>query len=260
MGIGDSVHGNEINEGDSNKPASIAMGKVVKNWDAKYPGMVKVSILVEEGKEVVSDWMPVLSPYAANECGLYLLPEVGSIVAVGYVDDSSVSPVVLGSLWIKNKAGSSSLPSGAADKDNGVKLFSTSKGQLIKIEETSDKQQIEIITSKKQRVLLDDKNECVEISSGGSDNKITIDGKGGKISIEAKTSISLKAGGKDGIEITASEASVKSQRFSYDGNVMELKGKQSKIDGSVVEIKSSGNLTVQSSGVAQVKGSMLKLN
>jgi uncharacterized protein involved in type VI secretion and phage assembly len=260
MGIGDSIHGSEHNEDDNNKPASIALGKVVKNWDTLHPGMVKVNILVEEGNEVVSDWMPVLSPYAANNCGLYLLPEVGSIVAVGYIDDNSVSPVVLGTLWIKSGVGSTSIPSGATDKENGVKLFATSKGQLIKIDESAGKQEIEIITSKKQRILLDDKNECVEISSGGNDNKIKIDGKGGKISIEAKTSITLKAGGKDGIEIKATETSIKSQRLAYDGNVMELKGKQSKIEGSVVDVKSSGNLTVQSSGMAQIKGSMLKLN
>jgi uncharacterized protein involved in type VI secretion and phage assembly len=260
MGIGDSVHGSEKNEGDNNRPASIALGKVVKNWDTLHPGMVKVSIFVEEGKTVESDWMPVLSPYAANNCGLYMLPEVGSMVVVGYIDDKSVSPVVIGSLWMNSKAGSTSIPSGATDKDNGVKLFATSKGQLIKIDESSGKQQIEIITSKKQRVLLDDKNECVEISSGGDDNKIKIDGKGGKISIEAKTSITLKAGGKDGIEVKSSDTTIKSQKLAYDGNVMELKGNQTKIEGSVVEVKSSGNLTVESSAMAQIKGSMLKLN
>jgi uncharacterized protein involved in type VI secretion and phage assembly len=215
---------------------------------------------VEEGNEVTTDWIPVVSPYAANNCGMYLLPEVGSLVVVGYLDDNSVSPVVLGTLWMDCGIGNVSLPSNAADKDNGVKLFATSKGQLIKINESSDKQEIEIITSNKQRILLDDKNQYVEISSGGDDNKIKIDGKGGKISIEAKTSITLKAGGKDGIEIKAAETSIKSQKFSYDGNVLELKGKQSKIEGSVVEVKSSGNLTVDSSGIAQVKGSMLKLN
>jgi uncharacterized protein involved in type VI secretion and phage assembly len=260
MGVGDSVHGSENDDAGKNKPSSIALGKVVKNWDALHPGMVQVSINVEEGKEVTSDWMPVLSPYAANNCGLYLLPEVGSMVVIGYIDDNSVSPVVIGSLWLKNTVANVSIPSGATDKDNGVKLFATSKGQLIKIDESSGKQEIEIITSKKQRVLLDDKNECVEVSSGGSDNMIKIDGKGGKISIEAKSGISLKVGGKDSIEINSTETAIKSQRLSHDGDVMELKGKQSKIEGSVVEIKSNGNMTIQSSAIAQIKGSMLKLN
>jgi uncharacterized protein involved in type VI secretion and phage assembly len=185
---------------------------------------------------------------------------VGSIVVIGYIDDNSVSPVVIGSLWLKSAVANVSMPSGATDKDNGVKLFSTSKGQLIKIDESSGKQEIEIITSKKQRILLDDQNECIEISSGGNDNQIKIDGKGGKISIEAKTSITLKAGGKDGIEIKSTETAIKSQRLSHEGDVMELKGKQSKIEGSVVEIKSNGNMTIQSSAIAQIKGSMLKLN
>ena len=259
MDIGEAVHEGEGGRGQ-NIPASIGIGKVIKNWDNAHPGMVKVSIFAEAGEKVDSDWMPVMSPYAAAGCGLYALPDVGSIVIIGYVDDNSVSPVVIGTIW--NQAGSEqvALPANTANEKNTTKVFCTSKGQTIKIEESDDNQYIEIVTSKKQRIFLDDKNECMEFSSSGDDNKVKIDGKEGKISIEAKTEFSIKVGGKDSIKITSTDTSITSSKLIYEGNTMELKGKQSNIEGSVVNVKSSGNLTVQSSGVAQVKGSMLKLN
>ncbi len=261
MNIGENIHGGtEGQRGDQNKPASLAMGIVKSNWNPLHPGMVQVSILVDGGNESVSDWMPVASPYAANQCGLYLLPEVGSTVIIGYVDDNSVSPVVIGSLWIKQGKSNSALPGNTAASENPVKVFSTSKGQMIKFDESSTSPSIEILSAKKQRVFLDDKNEKIILSSGGSENKITIEGKTGNISIEAKKGVSIKVGGKDAISISSTETTVKSTKMKYDGNVLELKGKQTKVEGTAVEVKSSGNLTLQSSGMAQVKGSMLKLN
>ena len=259
MAIGEAIHEGGGGQG-SNIPASIGMGKVIKNWDSSHPGMVKVSIFAEAGESVDSDWMPVAVPYAAKGCGLYAMPEVGSIAIIGYVDDNSVSPVVIGTIWNQEGTNKISLPSNTSDKDNSIKVFCTPKGHAIRIEESSGKQNIEIITANKQRVFLDDKNGFIELSSGSKDNMVKIDGKGGTISVEAKKEISFKVGGKNCFKATSSEVVVKSNKFSYDGNSLQLKGKQTKIEGTAIEVKSQGNLAVQSSGVAQVKGSVLKLN
>ena len=259
MDIGEAIYEGSGGKG-LNIPASIGIGKVIKNWDSSHPGMVKVSIFAEGGENVDSDWMPVVSPYAAKNAGLYAMPEVGSIAIIGYVDDNSVSPVVIGTIWNQGGGNRISLPSNASEKNNSIKVFCTAKGQAIRIEESSKKQSIEIVTSGKQRVFLDDKNGYIELSSGGNDNKVKIDGKSGKISIEAKSEFSIKVGGKDAIKVSSAETAIKSSKLGYNGNSLELKGKQTNIEGSVINVKSSGNLTVQSSGVAQVKGSMLKLN
>lgn len=259
MGIGESVHGEASNKKtDTNKPASIMIGTVAENWDKDHPGKVKVNIRGDANAEAKSEWMPVAAPYAANKCGFYMLPEKGSTVVIGFIDDNSVSPVVIGSLWLGTDT--SAIPENAADENNIFKIFCTQSGHMIKFSEKEDENSIEIISSSKQRIFLDDKEEKIVFSSGSDDNKITIDGQNGNIVVDAKTSFSVKIDGSEAMKITSSETAVKSSKFSYKGDTLDFNGNQSKIEGATVNVKSSGNLNIESSGIATVKGSMLKLN
>ena len=68
----------------------------------------------------------------------------------------------------------------------------------------------------------------IELAAGNS--KITLDGQGNSVSIESN-------------------------------GELKISGNQVKIDGqSTTELKSSGQVTVQASGITNVKGSMVKLN
>lgn len=257
MSIGESVHGGKPQ--DSNVPPSIALGIVKDNWDAQHPGMVKVNILVEGGNESESDWMPVATPYAANNCGLYALPEVGSTVIIGYVDDNSVTPVVIGSIWNNKGKGQTELPTDTANAKNTIKVFCTSKGQMIKFDESDDKQSVEIISAKKLKLSLDDQKEKITISD--EDNELELDRQNGSVTIKASKEIKLKIGdSKECIKADDKGVTIKTSNCTLECDVLNLKGKQTKVDGSTVEIKASGNLNIQSSGMAALKGSMLKLN
>lgn len=260
MSIGDYIYETPKGDSQSDKPASIALGIVAENWDAKHPGMIKVNILVSGNKQVLSDWMPVAMPYCSNGSGLYMLPEVGSTVVVAYVDDRTIDPIVIGSIWSSQGKSKSKLPQKTANKDNDIKVFTTPKGFSIKIDEGSKTPSIEMVTPKKQRVFLDDKNEKITLTSGGDDTGIEIDGKSGNIIIKAKKSIVLKPGNKEVVKVTSSSADIKTEKVNVDASQLQLKGKQSKLEGSTVDIKAQGNLKIESSGMAQVKGSMLKLN
>lgn len=264
MSIGDSVHHGGTHTYTDNKPASIGLGVVTDNWDASHPGQVKVSILAENSRVVDSDWMPVAMPYAANDAGIYAMPEVNSIVVIGYVDDCSVSPVVIGSIWgdvTKGKAKvKSALPKDVSNDKNSKKVFCTKSGHMIKLDEAQDTSSIEILSAKKQRIFLDDKNEELVLENGDGKNKIVMNGKEDAIIMDAGKKLTFRIGGSAAMEISKDKTEVKSGTFNYDGNTLSLKGKQTKVEGSTVEISSSGNLTVKSSGMAQVKGSMLKLN
>lgn len=259
MGIGESVYGGKDKSPDKNRPASLAVGVVKKNWDVLHPGKVQVSIAVDGGEETLSDWMPVAVPYAANGCGMFVMPEVGSTVVIGYIDDNSVSPVVIGSLWISLKQNKVSMPKNCADQDNDKKVFCTSNGHMIRLNESKDAPAIEIISAKGQKITLDDKNQMLSLASG-SENSITLDEKSGKIAICAKSGLSVKVGGKEAIVVEQVQTAVKSDKFSCDSSTVSLQGKQMALAGTSVSVKAQGDLTLQSSGMAQVKGSMLKLN
>lgn len=257
MSIGESVHGGKSE--DVNNPASIALGIVKENWDAAHPGMVKVNILVEGGKESESDWMPVAVPYAANNCGLYLLPEVGSTVIIGYIDDNSVTPVVIGSVWNKTGKGTTEPPKETANQQNSVKVFCTSKGHMIKFDESDDKQCLEIMSAKKMKITFDDVNEKIIMSDGS--NEVELDNKNQAVTLKAAKEFKLKIGDSaECIKADSSGVTIKAKECTLECDVLNLKGKQTKVDGASVEVKASGNLNLQASGMAAVKGSMLKLN
>ena len=264
MSIGDNVHHGGTHTYTDNKPASIGLGVVTDNWDIAHPGKVKVKIMAENNRTVDSDWMPVIMPYSANGAGFYAMPEVNSIVVLGYVDDCSVSPVVIGSIWGDISQGKTNVknapPKDIPNDKNSKKVFCTPSGHMIKLDESDDTASIEIISAKKQSILLDDKNEMIKLENGEGKNKVVIDGKNGAINIDAEKKLSFCIGGDAALEISKDKTDMKSQTLNYDGNTLSLKGKQTKLEGSTVEISSSGNLTVKSSGMAQVKGSMLKLN
>ncbi|NBD30718.1 MAG: hypothetical protein GVY31_11860 [Alphaproteobacteria bacterium] len=68
--------------------------------NADPDGMAR--ILVEylgHDAEARSDWMPVATPLAGDEAGLFVLPEVGDMVAVGFVNGDINRPIMLGAIW-----------------------------------------------------------------------------------------------------------------------------------------------------------------
>lgn len=258
MNIGENVHSGE-NESE-NKPESLTLGIVKDNWDSAHPGMVRVSISTAVDGEQESSWMPVASPYAGNECGLYMIPEIGSTVIIGYIDDNSVSPVVIGSIWSQTGKSNSRLPANTADKDNSAKVYVSSCGHTIKIDESKDSPKIEIITGKKQSITLDDKEMKVTVTSDSSKSTLILDGKNGSVSIKAESDILFNAGGKELLKLSKTGLEINSDSIKIKGKSLDINGNQTKISGSTIEVNAQGNLKVESSGIAQVKGSMLKLN
>lgn len=259
MEIGESVYSGKDKKSDPNKPSSLTLGIVQDNWDALHPGEVRVNIQVDGNKSVLSDWMPVAAPYASNGSGMYMLPEVGSTVVIGYIDDNSVSPVVIGSLWLSLNNSSVSQPKNSVSKENGNKVFCTPNGHMIRLCENKASPLIEIISAKGLQLKLDDKTETVTLSNG-KDTTLSLDGKKGEITVNAKKSFSVKIGGKEALSIEQGKMTIKSDKLSCDSSMLSLKGKQTSVEGSSVKIKAQGDLSLQSSGMAQVKGSMLKLN
>lgn len=170
---------------------SITTGLVRTNWDKDHPGMVKVEYFMgTEGKNVTG-WMPVMSPYAFKDCGMYALPEIGSEVVLAFNMGDRNCPIVIGCLWNrKNK-----LPDETATEHNTVKRFCTRAGSEIVFHDEAGKEKIMVRTPKGLGVIIDDKNETIVLQDKGAGNKISIQGRDGTIKICADKSISIEAGG-----------------------------------------------------------------
>lgn len=258
MAIGERIYARE--HGEVDKPESLTLGVVKENWNPLKPGMVKVLISTSCDGEIESDWMPVMSPYAGGGVGCYLLPEVGSTVVVGYIDDNSVSPIVLGCTWLKRGKKENDLPSGAATQKNEVKVFSFSNGALLRITENAQGDLLEVVTGRGQKVILNDKDQKMQFIAKQGGCSVSMDGKEGSLEVEVQKEIVLKVGGKEvvkldssGMSVDVNKATIKAQSYASNAN-------QVKLEGASFEISAKGSLKVETSGVAQIKGSMLKLN
>ena len=130
---------------------------------------------------------------------------------------------------------------------------------MIKSDESDDKQCLEIMSAKKMKITFDDVNEKLTLSDGS--NEVELDNKNKAVSLKASKEFKLKIGDSaECIKADSSGVTIKAKECTLECDVLNLKGKQTKVDGASVEVKASGNLNLQASGMAAVKGSMLKLN
>lgn len=258
MAIGEHIYSGDAQGAD--KPESLTLGVVKENWNPLKPGMVKVLISTPHDGDIESDWMPVVSPYAGGGVGCYLMPEVGSTVVIGYIDDNSVSPVVLGCTWLKRGKKENQLPSGAADQKNKVKVLAFHNGTLIRLTEDAQGDLLEVVTGRGQKLVLDDKNQKMQLVSKQGGCSVELSGKDGAVQVEAQKEILLKVGGKEALKLDAGGMTVNVNKVEVKAQSLASSASQTKLEGTTLEISAQGNLKVESSGIAQIKGSMLKLN
>jgi Rhs element Vgr protein len=180
-------------------------------------------------------WARVASLDAGNNRGTFFRPEVGDEVIVGFLNNDPRYPVLLGMLNSSAKPA----PLTASDQNDekgyvsrsGMKMIFNDKDKSLKIETPAGKK---ITVSESDGVMtLEDENK----------NKISMDSSA--VSIESGADISIKATG----DIKMEAANIKltpSSGFTLSA------GGEAKLSGSSV--------TVDSSGVATIKGSLVKIN
>ena len=221
--------------------------------------------LGEQGKSVTG-WIPVMTPYAGNGYGAYALPEVGQVVVLAFEMGDRNCPIVIGTMWDKKNV----QPENTTNKENTVKRFKTKAGSEIVFSDEKNKESITISTPQNLTVFLDDEKKHITLKDKAGDNQLDIDTDKGEVTISVKQKLHIKVGGDEVISIDKQSVSVKTQdikneakgTFSADGQNVKLTAKANvNIEGKAgVEAKANGSMKLNSSGMLEVKGSMLKLN
>jgi uncharacterized protein involved in type VI secretion and phage assembly len=214
----------------------VYIGIVTNNNDPEKLGRVKVKLPVLDEK-FETDWARVAVPSAGADRGTVFIPDVGDEVLVAFLLGDLRQPVVIGSLWnhkkkppawnkkeapyqIRSRSGHEILMDD--DANDGKIVLKTKAGHQI---EMSDKAGSVVIKDKSgQTVTM--KSNSIEIVSGQAE--VTI--KGGNVSIETPSSVKIK-GSQVNIQADAS-----------------------------LEIKANASLKLTSSGIVELKGSMVKIN
>lgn len=235
----------------------IVSGIVKENWDKNQPGRVRVEYYLGQKGKMVTQWIPVMSPYAASSAGMYFLPEVGTEVIVAFLMGQTDCPVVLGALWSK------SMPLGntAPTEKNTTKLIRTKGGHQILFSEEEKKERLTVTTPGGLTVKLDDEKKTITLSDKDGKNVVKLDSEKGTAAINGEKKLTLSVGGTEAVTIEKNKVTVKSGTVSVEGSQsLKLKGQTANLQGSQIQVKADASMKLQASGVTEVKGAMVKIN
>lgn len=147
-------------------------------------------------------------------------------------------------------------PAAVQDGKNEVRMMKSKTAHKLELNDGEDAPGITLVTAKETRLAMDDKAQTAELGDKDGKNHLKIDIGGGTVTLEAKTKLVLKCGKA---EITldggSGEISIKtSGNIKIDGQQMDVAGK------SAVNVKASGQLNLEASGPANLKGAIVKMN
>ncbi len=247
--MADSRAGGSLNLG-------LVSGTVRDNYDKNEPGKVKVEYYIGEQGRLLTGWVPVMTPYAADKSGFYMLPEIGTEVIIGFLCGRLDCPVVLGTMWSSDVK----RPANAVNEKNLTKVIRTKGGNEIRISDEDKKQKITLTTPGELTVSMEDEANLIRLKDKGGKNQVIIDSKRGEIEIKADKKLSLTVGSSSTV-IEGSRITMKSS--SIEGNAsqsLRLKGQSTQMSGSQVQIKADAAAKLQAGGITEVKGAMVKIN
>lgn len=177
---------------------SSYLAEVVSVRDPDRRSRVQVRLYNFDGVEGhdAPIWARVAVPFAGNDCGAFLLPNVGAEVLVSFVHGDPRLPVVVGSLWNGSASAPESLPGDQVDRWTLVGKAGT---RIAIVEERSGEATISFETADGVfGVLTDTGGGTIEFEAAGT--TITIDSEG--VAVQTSADVNVTAAK---VSITASE-------------------------------------------------------
>ena len=237
---------------------SLTLAEVKDIKDDKNLNRVKC-LPIGAKPEEMTDWCYVMTPMGGKERGLFLFPQVGDLVVLGYLENDIHRPIVLGSYWTSESKPPVAVKNGKAE-DYALK---TPKKVELSLHDEDKKQKLTIKMPSGITVEIDDDKQTVTTKDKNGDNMISMKMKSGEIVLKAKNKVVLNAADKATLILEKSgKVTVKGNTsVAIDGQSIAAKSKgKMDIQGMDVGVQAKGQLNLKSSGIASVKGSLLKLN
>jgi len=162
---------------------------------------VKFPWLGDEGDEVRA-WATLLTPYADDDQGFEVLPEVDTQVVVAFEAGDLRRPYIVGSCWNGREA----LPE-AATAANNKRLIKTRSGSLLEFDDTSGAAQVTLSMASGHKLVMSDSSQDVKLTHAN----------GCIITFTASGQINMQANST--VEITAAAVNVHAGMAKFDGVV-----------------------------------------
>jgi uncharacterized protein involved in type VI secretion and phage assembly len=206
---------------DTNRVYGVTAAVVTNNQDPGGLSRVKLKFpWLSDDNE--TEWVRMSTMMTGGDRGSFFLPEVGDEVLVAFEHGDLNCPFVIGALW-NPKA---KPPGKNTDGKNNIRKITSRSGHeiIFNDDNTAKKEKIEIHTHAGHKVVLDDSmgQEKIEIVDKTGSNKMVIDSVQNAINIESAMLLKIKA--------------------------------------SMVEIEGTTSLTLKSSTMVTIQGTIVKIN
>lgn len=142
--------------------------------------------LPDDGSGPPRAWATPVTPYADDDQGFQMLPEIGSTVVVGFQAGYLDHPYVMGAVW----NGKAPAPE-QFDDGNDKRLIRTRSGSLLEFDDTSGSVKITLETRGGHQVVLDEGAMNIQIEHQNG-TRIELTAAGG-ISIIANSTVDVSA-------------------------------------------------------------------
>lgn len=174
----------------------IVIGVVADLNDQDSLGRVRVKY-PHLGDEL-SDWARVATPMGGKDRGLFFRPEKDDEVLVAYEQGDPRRPCILGALWSK----ADPPPDDDGNKEeNNWRFFRSRSGHLLKFDDTSGAEKIEIVgNGGKHKLVIDVSGSKIELTCDTGDIKVsapsgTLTLDANTVKVSAKSNLDIQAGG-----------------------------------------------------------------
>ena len=214
----------------------LQIGKVVQlenDPDGENRILVRIPVIDDNAQGI---WTRVASLDAGNERGAFFLPEIDDEVIIGFINNDPRDAVMLGMLHSSAKPA----PLNAQDV-NHEKGFTTRSKMHIHFND--DTKTITIDTPAGNSLTLDESGTKIEVKDQNN-NIMTMDSAG--INMESPLEVKIKAGTNLTLEAGA----------QFEIKALSLSAKAS----ADVTVEGSASAKLNSSGITEIKGSLVKIN
>ncbi len=134
----------------------------------------------------VSAWATLLTPYADQDQGLEILPEVDSQVVIAFEAGDPARPYILGACW----NGRAALPE-AAQAANNLRSLKTRAGSLLQFDDAEGAARVTLSMRSGHRLVLDDAAQSVTVQHANG-SSIVINAAG-QVSVTANSTVEVNA-------------------------------------------------------------------
>lgn len=172
--------------------------------DPSSLGRVQVRFpwLGSEGDADVRAWATLVSPYADDDQGFEVLPEVGTQVVVAFEAGDLRRPYIIGACW----NGREKMPV-SPEKANNKRVIKTRSGSILEFDDTQGAAKVTVSMQSGHKLVLDDSSQQVQLSHANGCTLVM--NAGGQVQIQANSSV----------DITASVVNVHAPTAVFDGMI-----------------------------------------